>query len=63
MSALSRRKTQTSGQVLSAPPNARIAKSLGDWFTATESYPRQLREMGRGEYLEMKRKEYARQQG
>ncbi len=48
---------------LSAPPNARIAKSLGDWFTATESYPRQLREMGRGEYLEMKRKEYARQQG
>lgn len=48
---------------LSAPPNARMAKSLGDWFTATEGYPRQLREMGRGEYLEMKRKEYARQQG
>ena len=48
---------------LSAPPKARMAKSLGDWFTATESYPRQLREMGRAEYLEMKRNEYARQQG
>ena len=48
---------------LSAPPNARMAKSLGDWFTATEGYPRQLHEMGRSEYLEMKRKEYARQQG
>jgi hypothetical protein len=48
---------------LSAPPKARLAKSLGDWFTATENYPRQLREMGRAEYLEMKRKEYARQQG
>ena len=48
---------------LSAPPKARMAKSLGDWFTATEGYPRQLREMGRAEYLEMKRKEYARQQG
>lgn len=48
---------------LSAPLNARMAKSLGDWFTATEGYPRQLREIGRGEYLEMKRKEYARQQG
>jgi len=48
---------------LSAPPQARLAKSLGDWFTATEGYPRQLREVERGEYLEMKRKEYARQQG
>ncbi len=48
---------------LSAPPNARMAKSLGDWFNATERYPRQLHEMGRAEYLEMKHREYARQQG
>ena len=48
---------------LSAPPQARMTKSFGDWFAATEDYPRQLREIGREEYLEMKRKEYARQQG
>ena len=44
------------------PPPARIEKSLRDWFIATESYPRQLREMPEREYLEMKRLEYARQQ-
>jgi hypothetical protein len=47
---------------LSTPPAARMGKSLSDWFAATESYPRQLREIGRGEYLDMKRREYARQQ-
>ncbi len=47
---------------LSAPPKARVEKSLRDWFAATESYPRQLHEMEQSEYLDMKRKEYSRQQ-
>jgi hypothetical protein len=44
------------------PAQARVDKSLRDWFAATEGYARQLHEMERGEYLEMKRKEYTRQQ-
>ncbi len=47
---------------LSAPPQARLERRLRDWFAATERYPRQLHEMEPGEYLEMKRKEYLRQQ-
>ena len=47
---------------LSAPPQARVEKSLRDWFAAVEGYPRQLHEMEKGEYLDMKRKEYSRQQ-
>lgn len=47
---------------LSAPPKARVEKSLRDWFAATEGYPRQLHEMEQSEYLAMKRKEYSRQQ-
>ncbi|MGE3704063.1 MAG: hypothetical protein AB7I13_02245 [Vicinamibacterales bacterium] len=43
---------------LSAPPGERVEKSLRDWFTATERYPRQLHEMGRDDYLAMKRREY-----
>jgi len=46
---------------LSSPPQARIDRSLRDWFAATERYPRQLHELGRAEYLEMKRREYLRQ--
>ena len=42
------------------PPTARREKSMGDWFAAVERYPRQLHEMERKEYLDMKRKEYAR---
>jgi hypothetical protein len=45
----------------SAAPGARTEKSLRDWFSAIEAYPRQLHEMGRVEYLVMKRKEYSRQ--
>ena len=37
-------------------------KRIKEWFVATERYPRQLHEMEQVEYLEMKRKEYARQQ-
>lgn len=47
---------------LSAPAQARIEKSLSDWFAASERYPRQLHELDRGTYLEMKRREYLRQQ-
>lgn len=48
---------------LSAPPQARLEKRLRDWFAAIERYPRQLHEMEQREYLDMKRKEYLRQQG
>ena len=47
---------------LSVPPNARVEKSLHNWFAAIERYPRQLHEMERNEYLDMKRREYLRQQ-
>lgn len=47
---------------LSAPPQARVEKRLRDWFAAIERYPRQLHEMEQNEYLDMKRKEYRRQQ-
>ncbi len=47
---------------LSLPPQSRLEKRLRDWFAAAERYPRQLHEMGRDEYLRMKRKEYLRQQ-
>lgn len=46
----------------SAPPQARVEKSLRAWFAAIERYPRQLHDMEQGEYLAMKRKEYSRQQ-
>ena len=47
---------------LSTPAQARLEKRLRDWFAAAERYPRQLHEMERGEYLDMKRKEHLRQQ-
>jgi hypothetical protein len=47
---------------LSAPPQARLEKRLHDWFAAIERYPRQLHELEQSEYLDMKRKEYLRQQ-
>ena len=47
---------------LSAPPQARLEKRLHDWFAAIERYPRQLHEMEQAEYLDMKRREYSRQQ-
>lgn len=46
---------------LSAPPQARLEKSLRDWFAAIARYPRQLHELEQGEYLDMKRREYLRQ--
>ena len=47
---------------LAVPPQDRLEKRLRDWFAAAERYPRQLHEIERGEYLEMKRKEHLRQQ-
>lgn len=45
-----------------ALPAAQFESRLQNWFTATERYPQQLHEMDRGEYLDMKRAEYLRQQ-
>lgn len=47
---------------LSAPPQAQLEKRLHDWFAASEHYPRQLHEVELDDYLDMKRKEYRRQQ-
>ena len=44
-----------------APGAEQLDKRLNDWFNATERYPRQLREMDRSEYLDMKRREVQRQ--
>ena len=43
-------------------PAARFEKRLQNWFTAAERYPRQLHEMDRRTYVEMKRAEHVRQQ-
>jgi len=45
-----------------AAPAAQLEKRLQRWFTAVERYPRQLHEMDRVAYLEMKHAEYLRQQ-
>ena len=43
-------------------PAMQLEQRLQDWFTAVEQYPRQLHEVDRPAYLEMKRAEVARQQ-
>jgi 1-acyl-sn-glycerol-3-phosphate acyltransferase len=47
---------------LPLPSAERAEKRLQAWFDATERYPRQLHEMDRASYLEMKRKEIQRMQ-
>jgi hypothetical protein len=47
---------------LSVAPAARLEKRLTDWYAAVERYPLQLHEIAERDYLEMKRREYARQQ-
>jgi hypothetical protein len=42
-------------------PAQRFAQMAPCWYDDTERYPQQLHEMGRSEYLEMKRAEYARE--
>ncbi|WP_332824339.1 hypothetical protein [Ramlibacter sp.] len=46
---------------LTAPAEQRVEKRLRAWFDATEKYPRQLREVDREAYLNMKRAEIQRQ--
>lgn len=46
----------------SLPPAQQLEARLQGWFTAVERYPRQLHEMDRPAYLEMKRAEHTRQQ-
>jgi len=45
----------------SAPAAERTEKALQTWYDATERYATQLHEMEKSEYMEMKRKEVARQ--
>lgn len=47
---------------LDEPAPVRLQKRLQRWFSATEQYPRQLHEVSRTAYLDMKRSEYLRQQ-
>jgi hypothetical protein len=42
---------------LNAPAGQRAEQRLRDWYAATARFPRQLHEMSREEYLEMKRRE------
>ena len=47
---------------LGAPEAQQLDRRLQTWYTATERYPRQLHEVERNEYTDMKRSEYQRQQ-
>ncbi len=47
---------------LAAPPAQQAEKRIQNWFTESERYPRQLREMDRTTYVAMKRQEVERQQ-
>ena len=46
---------------MNEPQATRVDKRINNWFSATERYPRQLREMDRNTYVTMKRAEYERQ--
>ena len=48
---------------LDAPGTQNRDKRAGLWFDSTERYARQLHELDRSEYLEMKQKEFTRLQG
>lgn len=47
---------------LATPPAQQFEQRLQSWFTSTELYARQLHEVDRATYLDMKRREYQRQQ-
>lgn len=47
---------------LAAPPGDQLEKRLQHWYNATDQYVRQLHEVERNDYLEMKHNEYQRQQ-
>lgn len=44
------------------PPALQLEKRLQRWFSSVEQYPRQLHEINRVEYIQMKQAEYVRQQ-
>jgi hypothetical protein len=46
---------------MEAPVAQRVDKRINQWFSGTERYPKQLREMDRNTYVTMKREEYGRQ--
>ncbi|MDB5774273.1 MAG: putative signal peptide protein [Herbaspirillum sp.] len=46
---------------VNAPPSAQFEQRIQSWFDATERYARQLHELDRGAYVDMKRAEYRRQ--
>jgi len=46
---------------LAAPARTRFEARLQNWYDATENYARQLHDVDRNAYLEMKRREYRRQ--
>jgi hypothetical protein len=47
---------------LAIPADKRVDQRFATWFEATEQYPRQLHELDRQEYQQMKKNEYQRQQ-
>jgi hypothetical protein len=47
---------------LDAPGPGQLDKRLGAWFDATEQYARQLHEVERNDYMDMKRHEFQRLQ-
>ena len=47
---------------LTAPAEDQLEKRLQYWYNGTDQYARQLHEVERADYLEMKLKEYQRQQ-
>jgi hypothetical protein len=47
---------------LATPEAQRVDKRINSWFSATERYPKQLHEMDRATYVQMKKSEYDRQQ-
>ncbi len=49
-------------KALAVPPDKRLELRLVTWFNATEHYPRQLHEVERQDYLQMKHHEVERQQ-
>jgi hypothetical protein len=46
---------------LDLPPAQQLTRRLNDWHSGVERYPRQLHELQRDEYLQLKRDEVARQ--
>lgn len=44
------------------PADQQVERRINAWFSGTERYPRQLREMDRSTYVQLKRQDYGRQQ-